>query len=142
MESLVAAICNLHCTDPEEWMSDIAQRTESTDGGHRFLKNLAYLVPGYRGYKDKSLRREEDARLRNRVLGKLAEFHEWNEPEEILRLATLVAVARDGVVPDGLGVDFVPLTIPRLDISSSEIRTRIRAGRSARSVRRGHPPYR
>jgi nicotinate-nucleotide adenylyltransferase len=68
------------------------------------------------------------------ILGadQLAEFHEWNEPEEILRLATLVAVARDGVVPDGLGVDCVPLTIPRLDISSSEIRTRIRAGRSAR----------
>lgn len=77
------------------------------------------------------------------ILGvdQLAEFHGWHEPEEILRLATLVAVAREGVVPDGLpvrelhdgqGVDYVPLTIPRLDISSSEIRTRIRAGRSAR----------
>ena len=30
--------------------------------GTRFLENLAYLVPGYRGYKEKELRREEDAR--------------------------------------------------------------------------------
>jgi hypothetical protein len=40
-------------------------------GGIRFLENLAYLVPGYRGYKEKELRREEDARLRGRVLAKL-----------------------------------------------------------------------
>jgi len=40
-------------------------------GGTRFLENLAYLVPGYRGYKEKELRREEDARLRGRVLSKL-----------------------------------------------------------------------
>ncbi len=40
-------------------------------GGTRFLENLAYLVPGYRGYKEKELRREEDARLRGRVLAKL-----------------------------------------------------------------------
>jgi hypothetical protein len=40
----------------------------------RFLENLAYLVPGYRGYKEKELRREEDARLRSRVLAKLAEM--------------------------------------------------------------------
>jgi len=39
--------------------------------GTRFLENLAYLVPGYRGYKEKELRREEDARLRSRVLAKL-----------------------------------------------------------------------
>lgn len=39
--------------------------------GSRFLENLAYLVPGYRGYKEKDLRREEDARLRSRVLAKL-----------------------------------------------------------------------
>jgi len=42
-----------------------------TAGGTRFLENLAYLVPGYRGYKEKELRREEDARLRGRVLAKL-----------------------------------------------------------------------
>lgn len=44
-----------------------------SNGGTRFLENLAYLVPGYRGYKEKELRREEDARLRSRVLAKLHE---------------------------------------------------------------------
>jgi hypothetical protein len=43
----------------------------ANSGGTRFLENLAYLVPGYRGYKEKELRREEDARLRGRVLAKL-----------------------------------------------------------------------
>jgi two-component sensor histidine kinase len=50
-----------------------AGRTDpgGSTGGTRFLENLAYLVPGYRGYKEKDLRREEDARLRGRVLAKL-----------------------------------------------------------------------
>lgn len=36
--------------------------------GLRFLENLAYLVPGYQGYKRHSTRREEDALLRARVV--------------------------------------------------------------------------
>ena len=39
--------------------------------GLRFLENLAYLVPGYHGYKQPALRQEEDARLRTRVHRKL-----------------------------------------------------------------------
>ena len=35
--------------------------------GLRFLENLAYLVPGYQGYKRRALRQDEDARLRVRV---------------------------------------------------------------------------
>ncbi|MCK4413606.1 MAG: hypothetical protein KAY32_08685 [Candidatus Eisenbacteria sp.] len=35
--------------------------------GIRFLENLAYLVPGYHGYKHRDLRRQEDSRLRARV---------------------------------------------------------------------------
>jgi hypothetical protein len=35
--------------------------------GIRFLENLAYLVPGYQGYRQRGLRREEDSRLRARV---------------------------------------------------------------------------
>lgn len=45
-----------------------------THSGSRFLENLAYLVPGYRGYKERELRREEDARLRSRVLAKIREI--------------------------------------------------------------------
>jgi hypothetical protein len=47
--------------------------------GVRFLENLAYLVPGYRGYKAKELRREEDSRLRGRVLTKLQKVQEGLE---------------------------------------------------------------
>ncbi len=36
-------------------------------GGLRFLENLAYLVPGYHGYRSPELRRGEDSRLRARV---------------------------------------------------------------------------
>ncbi len=69
----------------------------------------------------------------------LAEFHEWQEPDEIAGLATLVAVGRDGVDPDhlspvGLGsgreLEFMSLDVTRVDISSSEVRARVGDGRS------------
>ena len=37
----------------------------------RFLENLAYLVPGYQGYKEKERRREEDSRFRGLLLRRL-----------------------------------------------------------------------
>jgi hypothetical protein len=61
--------------------------------GLRFLENLAYLVPGYQGYKRKNLRREEDSLFRARVVREvqqilrlLAELHErWvSEPDNPL----------------------------------------------------------
>ncbi|MBD3235326.1 MAG: hypothetical protein GF330_01315 [Candidatus Eisenbacteria bacterium] len=42
--------------------------------GLRFLENLAYLVPGYQGYRQRSRRREEDAQLRARVVRELREL--------------------------------------------------------------------
>ena len=42
--------------------------------GSRFLENLAYLVPGYRGYKEKELR-QEYYRLKK----------EWNESKNVRR---------------------------------------------------------
>jgi len=41
--------------------------TSQRSGGQRFLENLAYMVPGYEGYKQRKMRKEEDARLRVRV---------------------------------------------------------------------------
>lgn len=66
----------------------------ATSSGTRFLENLAYLVPGYRGYKEKELRREEDARLRGRVLAKLQVLRKLIE-ERLARLTerTLAAEA-------------------------------------------------
>jgi hypothetical protein len=42
--------------------------------GLRFLENLAYLVPGYQGYKQRGQRREEDSRLRARVYRRLLQL--------------------------------------------------------------------
>jgi hypothetical protein len=42
--------------------------------GSRFLENLAYLVPSYNGYKERGSRREEDSRLRARVLQGMTEI--------------------------------------------------------------------
>jgi hypothetical protein len=58
----------------------------AASSGTRFLENLAYLVPGYRGYKEKELRREEDARLRGRVLAKLQTLRRLIE-ERLARLS-------------------------------------------------------
>jgi len=71
----------------------------------------------------------------------LAEFHEWQEPEGIAALVTLVVVGRDGVGPDQLPpvalgsggeLNFISLDVTRVDISSSEVRARVREGLSIR----------
>lgn len=49
-------------------------QTEIRTTGSRFLENLAYLVPSYHGYREKGTRREEDSRLRARVLDGLGEI--------------------------------------------------------------------
>jgi hypothetical protein len=48
-------------------MIQASQRTN----GLRFLENLAYLVPSFRGYRQRDLRREEDSRLRARVTDRI-----------------------------------------------------------------------
>jgi len=67
----------------------------------------------------------------------VAQFHEWREPEELTRLATLVVVDRSGlgghsVAPAGLAVSWRSIEVTRIDVSSSQIRARVRAGRSIR----------
>jgi nicotinate-nucleotide adenylyltransferase len=66
----------------------------------------------------------------------------WREPEAILALATLAVAAREGTGRADIlarleGMAGVPerltfFSMPRLDISSSEIRRRVRAGRPVR----------
>jgi nicotinate-nucleotide adenylyltransferase len=61
-------------------------------------------------------------------------FETWHEPEEILRLARLGVLNRGG----GAGPEpdhrfpFEPLPVPRVDVSSTEIRRRLDEGRSIR----------
>jgi nicotinate-nucleotide adenylyltransferase len=68
-------------------------------------------------------------------------LREWREPEEVLRLATVAVAAREGMEHeavlrrlDGLeGHERIELfDMPRLDISSSLVRERARAGRPLR----------
>lgn len=60
----------------------------------------------------------------------------WREPREVGRLATLAVMARSGEAPaaphPGLGLDCTPVPVTRLDLSSTDIRNRLREGRSIR----------
>ncbi|HET7613519.1 MAG TPA: nicotinate-nucleotide adenylyltransferase [Gemmatimonadaceae bacterium] len=63
----------------------------------------------------------------------LAAFDQWREPERIRELATLAVMRRDGgstaavkPVPDGV----IEVSTRRVDVSSTEIRARLRAGKS------------
>ena len=63
----------------------------------------------------------------------LRTFDRWREPARVLELATLVVLTRD----DGLDEMAIPAAAQRLptrrvDVSSTEIRARVAAGRSLR----------
>lgn len=66
----------------------------------------------------------------------LRSFSTWRHPEDVVRLARLVVMARGGLVPptagEAAGVDFQTAPVTRIDISSTEIRARLREGRSIR----------
>ncbi|HYM81828.1 MAG TPA: nicotinate-nucleotide adenylyltransferase [Candidatus Limnocylindria bacterium] len=68
----------------------------------------------------------------------LDDFHTWNETAEILRMATLAVAGRPGAGSRGGSADrrwprgVVWLGNPEVDVSSSLVRTRMRAGRSVR----------
>jgi nicotinate-nucleotide adenylyltransferase len=68
----------------------------------------------------------------------LATFAQWREPERILQLARLAVLEREGEGrPSALpvGVDaraIVRLRTRRIDVSSTEIRERVRSGKSIR----------
>ena len=70
----------------------------------------------------------------------LTTFARWREPERIRRQATLVVLTRggeDGTVPTAAPPDFpggAPVFLPtrRVDVSSTEVRARLAAGRPIR----------
>jgi nicotinate-nucleotide adenylyltransferase len=64
----------------------------------------------------------------------LRTFAKWRNPEKIVELATLVVLRRSGDTPDVSGLPGPPKFIEtrRVDISSTEIRRRVREGKSIR----------
>lgn len=71
----------------------------------------------------------------------LAGLHTWREPDRVVALAHLCVVPRGGIAADAAAFlarvpaatgRLVVLDRPRLDISSTEIRERVRVGRSIR----------
>jgi nicotinate-nucleotide adenylyltransferase len=66
----------------------------------------------------------------------LRDFSNWREPEEILRRVSLIVYRRSGIetatLPAGLDGRVAYADAPRVDLSSSAIRERLRAGRSIR----------
>ena len=64
----------------------------------------------------------------------LRTFDRWREPERVLALATLAVMTRDDGSPTApvLPVGAVAVPSRRVDVSSTEIRARVAAGRSLR----------
>lgn len=63
------------------------------------------------------------------------DFHTWRQPEEIARLISIAVVDRPGVdIPSEVlpGVGFKRVNAPLMDISSTDIRERVRTERSIR----------
>lgn len=64
------------------------------------------------------------------------QFAGWHAPATIGRLATIAVMARESEDPEaadpGLGLDYRTVPVRRIDISATDIRTRVRAGRSVR----------
>ncbi len=93
----------------------------------------SYTVETLREYRE----RNPDARVFF-VMGadQFQELHSWREPEAVAELAELVIMAREGSSPWETGAPLrirhrvVPVT--RVDISSTEIRRRVREGKPIR----------
>lgn len=66
----------------------------------------------------------------------LREIHLWHEAERLPRLARIVVMSRDGVEPGDPGpemeIEYERVSVTRIDVSSSQIRRRLREGRSIR----------
>ena len=66
----------------------------------------------------------------------LRELHEWREPRRILALARLAVMSRGGDLPRpgeaGADLEFRPVPVTRVELSSTRIRERLEAGLSVR----------
>lgn len=142
-------------TPPHKLAQAIApgkQRAEMLDlavAGHAAFRvdrrELGRNGPSYTVETLRDLREEDATRELFFLLGadSLADLPTWREPQAIFEFATLIVVNRGdrpppnlGQVWQALGTDFSHrlqiVSIPACDLSSSEIRRRVRDGRSIR----------
>ena len=95
--------------------------------------DVSYTVDTLRALKEE----RSEAELAVLIGGdSLADFPRWREPKAILEMARLLVYARPGAprgsVPEWIGERTIFLDAPPLDLSSTMLRERIRAGRSWR----------
>jgi nicotinate-nucleotide adenylyltransferase len=63
----------------------------------------------------------------------MRELHSWREPREVARLARLSVVTREGDTPDADSpFEHTVVPVTRIDLSATDIRRRIREGKSVR----------
>ena len=119
----------------------LAMARLATAGNARFaVSDVEFRRPGPHYTVDtlRALRQEHPGAEFALVVGgdSLAAFASWREPEAILSLARLVVYRRPGTDLAGVAPDVLARTTvadgPALDLSATELRARIAAGRSVR----------
>ena len=109
------------------------------DGNPQFEVSTAELERGGPSYTVATLR-ELRAKHRGDMLylligvDQVREFGGWREPEEILKLARIVMLARAGTDQLGEAASFVQqaVAVTRIDVSSTMVRGRVAAGEPIR----------
>lgn len=112
----------------------------ATEGDRRFEVSEAEMDRSGPSYTVDTLRRLRDTLPEaeiHLVVGadQFRAFDSWREPEEIGRLATIAVMDREGASPMERAEGAVPHTVipvTRIDISSTDVRTRVRERRSIR----------
>ncbi len=117
----------------------LAMVTRLVDGEARFDVSAMEIDRGGLSYTVdtlSTLSRERPAAELFWLIGAdvLRSFAKWREPERIAELATVVVLQRRGDAPDLAMIPGTPriVTSRRIDISSTEIRQRVRDGKSIR----------
>lgn len=131
-----------HVTRPELRLAMVRAAAEADPRFEVSTLELERPGPSYTLDTVRALReaRPDDALFLILGADQLRVFDTWHEPEEIVRLARLAVMDRDGEsaravaggLPGASDAVFVPVT--RVDVSSTLVRERCREGRDIRSL--------
>lgn len=118
--AMVRLLCG---SDPRFQVSDVEVRR----GG------LSFTVDTLRAFREQWPAETADLVL---LLGgdAAAQFPHWKEPEVVQALAKVVVMTRGELSVPGLAKGMTTVATRRVDVSSTEVRERIREGRTARGL--------